>query len=331
MKVTFFGLTPWEQEQLSQMPFDLDMEYTYVDDILTEQTLPLVEGSEAVSILSNSQINETMAQALKEKGVKFITNRGTGVDHINAAAVKAAGLDAANVPGYSPESISENTILLLLSLLRKMKRNQEMIKANNYKVDGIRGKVLRGMTVGVFGSGRIGSITIEILKGFGCNVLVNDVYENPKVKEIATYVSREELLSQADVVILHCPLLKDTYHLINEETLSQMKDGAILINTARGGLMDAAAVLAALESGKLSAFAFDVYEGEDDIVRKDFQGQYPPDETFKALCERENVIYTAHISFFTDEAAAELVRISTANIAEYFTTGSCKNSITKGL
>ncbi len=329
MKITFFGMTPWEKEQLEQMDFGVEAEYAYIDDVLNQETIAQVEGSQAVSILSNSVIDEQMAAKLKNMGVTFVTNRGTGVDHIDAKAIAAQGMDAANVPGYSPESISENTILLLLSLLRKMKRNQSMIRSCNYKVDGIRGKVLRNMTVGVLGSGKIGAITIQILAGFGCKVLVNDVYEKEEVKKYATYVSREELFSNADVVILHCPLLESTYHLINEETLSLFKDGAILVNTARGGLMDAEAVLEALRSGKLSAMAFDVYEGEDDIVRKDFKGVYPPDPVFRELCEREDVIYTAHISFFTDEAAKEMIKISTENVVEYFAKGSCRNSIVK--
>ncbi len=329
MKITFFGMTPWEKEQLEQMDFGVEAEYAYIDDVLNQETIAQVEGSQAVSILSNSVIDEQMAAKLKNMGVSFVTNRGTGVDHIDAKAIAAQGMDAANVPGYSPESISENTILLLLSLLRKMKRNQSMIRSCNYKVDGIRGKVLRNMTVGVLGSGKIGAITIQILAGFGCKVLVNDVYEKEEVKKYATYVSREELFANADAVILHCPLLESTYHLINKETLSLFKDGAILVNTARGGLMDAEAVLEALRSGKLSAMAFDVYEGEDDIVRKDFKGVYPPDPVFRELCEREDVIYTAHISFFTDEAAKEMIKISTENVVEYFAKGSCRNSIVK--
>ena len=327
MKIAVYGMTPWEQEELKKLPLREAPEYVFVDDILREKTLKYVEGCQAVSILSNSVIDDKMAASLKEMGVSFVTTRSTGIDHIHKDAVKKYGLGAANVPSYSPASISEHTILLILSLLRKMKRNQEMVRACNYRIDGIRGKELGAMTVGVMGSGRIGAITIRILAGFGCRVLVCDPYESEAVKQYGTYVSKEELCKQADLIVLHCPLMESTYHVVDRDFLAGCKDGAILVNTARGGLMDAAAVLDSLKSGKLSAFAFDVYEGEDDIVRKDFKGRYPDDPVFTELCQMENVVYTAHVSFFTDEAARELVRISTENAVDFLLDGSTKNSI----
>ena len=241
--------------------------------------------------------------------------------------MKKYGIKAANVPSYSPGSVSEHAMTLLLMLLRRMKRNQKMVRDCNYKVDGIRGRELRSMTAGVFGSGKIGALTIQALAGFGCQVLVCDPFEKEEIKEIAEYVTRETLLKNSDVILIHCPLDENNYHLISEKSLQQCKDGVVIVNTARGGLVDAEAVLHGIETGKISGFAFDVYEGEDSIVRNDFEGAYPPDPVFEKLCEKDNVIYTAHISFYTDEAVEALVRISTENIEEFFKTGRCKNEI----
>lgn len=327
MKIAMYGMSPWEIEQLEKMVFEEKPEFIFVDDILKDETVSFTAGCDAVSLMSNSLVDDNMAKKLSENGVKYITSRSTGIDHLHKDAIRKYGLDAANVPSYSPGSISEHTMLLLLSLLRKMKKNQEMINQNNYKINGIRGKELAKMTVGVFGSGKIGEITIKMLAGFGCRILVHDVFEKESVKQYASYVSKEEIQKQADVIILHCPLLPDTYHLVDEKFIAGCKDGVILVNTARGGLVDAKAVLDALEAEKISEFAFDVYEGEDAIVRYDFEGAYPPDELFEKLCRRDDVIYTAHVSFFTDEAAFELVRISTENAVEFCMKGACKNTI----
>lgn len=327
MKLVFFGTTDEDRQQIESLHFDTPVEFVYGSMFLNSSTVDETTGADAISIISNDCIDDEMAAALRKHGVRFITNRGTGVDHISKEALRKYGLECGNVPGYSPESISENTILLLLSLLRRMKRCQKMVRANNYKVDGIRGQVLRKMTVGVLGSGRIGSTTIQILSGFGCRILVNDVRENEAVRKTARYVSRKELFAKSDVVILHYPLLQDTFHVICQDTIAEMKDGAYLINTARGGLVDTPSVLDALKTGKLSGFAFDVYEGEDAVVRKDFQGQYPDDPVFKELCEMENVIYTPHISFFTDDAVREIMRISIQNAIDFSNTGHCRNSI----
>ncbi len=331
MKLLIFGATKDEQQIILTLNERSRLEVIdFADGVFSLERLREVQGYDAISVLSNSSIGEEEAKALSETGIRYILSRAAGTDHLNVKALAQYGIKAANVPAYSPHAISEHTILLFLSVLRKMKRNQHMIARRNFGVDGICGREIRMMTVGVVGSGRIGSLTIKALNGLGAKVLVNAPFVNPEVEGIASYVSLEELFSESDAILLHCPLTEDNYHMIGRETLEKCKDGVVLVNTARGGLVDAGSVLEALKKGKVSAFAMDVYEGEDDFVRLNFQGRAVPDAVLEELLDREDVIYTAHVSFLTDHALYEIMRISLENAVEYDNKGFCQNEVTGG-
>ena len=327
MKIAIYGMAPWQQKELQEMTFEEQPEYRFIDGILTPETVKLAEGCDAVSILTNSIVTEELAEALSKAGIRYLTNRAAGKDNLAPEILRKYHLDAANVPVYSPQTISEYTVLMVLSLLRKMRRNQNLVKRNDYTLDGIRGRLLGHMTAGIIGAGHIGSVTAKILSGFGCRVLVHDIVENDEIRGFAEYVTMDELLERSDVIMLHCPATPATHHIINRESIAKCKDGVYLVNTARGACVDTEAVRDALDSGKIAAFAFDVYEGEDAYIRLDLKGEYPDDPLFEDLCKRENVIYSAHTAFYTDEASLEMDRISTENLVDFVLHGKSKNSV----
>ncbi|MGN0168694.1 MAG: NAD(P)-dependent oxidoreductase [Acetatifactor sp.] len=300
-------------------------ELTFQEEQLTQDNLENAKGYQAVCINAGCHVTEEIACRLKEMGVEYILTRAAGKDHLDIRAIKEAGLKSANVPAYSPSAISEHTVLLILAVLRKLKKQLKTIEDQYFFITGLRGRELRSMTVGVVGAGRIGSKTIQNLTGFGCKILACDKYHNPYVESVAEYVSFQDILEKSDIVVLHCPMIQENYHLINEETIKKMKEGAILVNTARGGIVDTEAVYKALVSGRLGAFAMDVYEYEGNTQRKDYRGKELDDELLKNLLAMDNVIFTSHTAFYTDEAIENIIDTSLKNLYEWETTGSCAN------
>lgn len=294
---------------------------------LTMENRQMVQGYEALAVNAGCIIDAGLAQYLGEQGVKYVLTRTAGVDHMDMAALAKAGILVANVPAYSPHAISEHTVMMILSVLRKMKKQYTWIKEQYFFITGLRGRELGSMTVGVMGAGRIGEATIQNLSGFGCRILACDVYEKDSVKKYASYVSKEELFRQSDIIVLHCPMTAENYHLINADSIATMKDGAVLVNTARGGLVDAQAVYDALQTGKLSAFAMDVYEKEEETQRKDFRGKELPDPLLAKLLQMDNVLFTSHTAFYTDEAIENIVETTLTNLEEFVKTGNCSNTV----
>lgn len=329
MGIIIFGTTKEEKILINKLNNKYNINpIKFVDGILSFDRISLVEGFDTVWIMTNSYIGEKEAEALRKAGVRYIVSRATGIDHLDKKALRKNGIKAANVPSYSPNAISEHTVLLALTAARKMKKSQQMVRNYDYTIEGICGREIRTMKVGVFGAGRIGRLTIKALAGLGAEVLVCNRSERKDLLPYASYVSKKEIFELSDMIILHCPLLDDNYHLINDDSLGKCKDGLILVNTARGGLVNSKSVLRALESGKMSSFAFDVYEGEDEFIRHNFRGKEVMDDTFVNLCKRDDVIYTPHISFYTNQAVHEILRITLENAKEYMDTGTCDNEIT---
>ena len=300
---------------------------SYTPEMLTEANYELARGCEAVFIVVGCRITESLAEKLAGIGVKYILTRAAGTDHLDRAALARLGLRAANVPAYSPNAVSEHTVMLLLALLRKLKTQLNRVQQHNYTIGGLRGRELRALTAGVIGPGKIGSATLENLKGFGCRLLATG-RKNRETGDGTAFVPLEELLSKSDAVLLHCPLTNDSYHMINDRTLSLMKPGSLLINTSRGGLVNGRDVLKALESGHLGGFAFDVYEGEEAFCRKDLKGGAPGDPVFEKLLSLDNVLYTTHTAFYTNEAVSGMIGTSFENLHAFLTQGLCENEVT---
>ncbi|MCH3988000.1 MAG: lactate dehydrogenase [Lachnospiraceae bacterium] len=298
---------------------------TFDEEALTPETAGKLRGYDAVAVTTNCRIDETMCRLLQQDGVRYILTRSTGTDHINLEAVHQCGLLAANVPGYSPNAISEHTVLLVLMLLRQMRRQMERVREHDFRLEGVRARQLSGMIVGVIGAGRIGATTISLLSGFGCRILVNDLYQNEEVKKKASYVSLDELLAMSDVIILHAPMIAANFHLIGEEQIGKMKPGVYLINPARGGLVDTEAVCRGLQQGRIGGFGFDVYENEMATQRKDLRGKPLGDPLLEKLLAMDSVVYTSHTAFYTDEAIRAIAGATLQNLEDFRKNGRCIN------
>jgi len=329
MKVLVFGSRDDEMQYFDIQNKNYNFEFTFIKGALTLDNIQMTKGYDAVWIVTICKITEEVAQKLKENDVKYIVSRAAGADHMDLLAIKECGLKASNVPFYSPNAISEHTVLLVLMALRHMKREMKMIDEQVFTLDGLKGRELRMMKVGVIGTGRIGIETVKILKGFGCEIMAYDTYPQESVEAYASYETIDTIFKESDVLIFHCPLTEHNYHMICKETISKLKKGVCLINTARGGLFDYAAVLDGLKEGQIGALAFDVYEYESVFLRKNFSNDKIQDEVFQELISMENVIYTSHMSFYTDKAVESMISVSLENLYEYDTTGQCKNELIK--
>ena len=328
MKILIFGTLESEQQEIREYLCKNGLEQVdFKEGVLNMETVEAAKGYDIVWIITNSIIKEKEAEALARCGVKYMVTRSTGTDHLSVPALKKYGICAANVSVYSTGAVSEHTMMLLLALLRKLNYSTKNIKNGNYTLENVMGRQLSSLTVGVIGCGKIAISTIEMLHGFKCRILVNAPHEKDRVKDMVTFTNQDTLFRESDVILLHCPAKQDNYHLIDENTIKKMKDGAILINTARGGLVDAKAVLEALKSGKLSAYGFDVYEREDEYIRT--KNMDYKDEVFNELCDRDDVIYTSHIAFYTDVAIKSLNEETMKNVISYAVNGYSENEIVK--
>lgn len=327
MKVRVYGAQPDELRLYDEAEKQGGLTFDFAKAPLNESNVDEVQDCEAIIVMTNCQVNEKVVEMLAKKGVKYIATRSAGSDHVDYAAVKKYGMHCCNVPFYAPEAISEHTILMALRVLRHEKKCSAKLAAGDYTLEGLKGRQLGQLTAGVLGTGRIGRTTMTLLNGFGTRVLGWDPYPNEPAAKLCTYVERDQLLRESDIIFLHCPLTPDSYHVIGKETLSMMRDGAVLINTARGGLVDHAAVLEALKSGKLSGFGFDVYEDEAAFVRKKKTLDEIGDPVFEALLACEDAIYSPHVAFYTDGAIYSMIEVTLDNLRQYQTTGACRNEI----
>lgn len=329
MKVLVFGYR--EDELAYHHSFNelYGFEITFEKEALNEETVEKTAGYEAVWIVTICRITDAITKKLKENGVKYIVSRAAGTDHMDLEALKKYGLKASNVPYYAPGSIAEHTILLALAALRHLKKELRMVEGQNFTLNGLKGRELGRQKAGVFGTGRIGFETVKLLKGFGCEVMVYDTYPRKEVEAYADYYPAQEILETADILLFHCPLTEENYHMIGNETIHRLKKGVCLVNTARGGLFDFKAVLRGLKEGHIGALGFDVYEGEEKYLRKNLDGQPFEEEILRELISLENVIYTAHMSFYTDSAIESMIGVTFENLKEYDVTGQSKNEIVK--
>lgn len=327
MKIRVYGAQPDEMSLYKEAETKYGFTFDFANAPLNEDTVDQIQDCQGVILVTTCQVTEKVVQALAQKGVKYLATRSAGSDHVDYAAVKKYGLHCANVPFYAPEAIAEHTIMVALWVLRHGKKSYQKVMSGDFTMQGLKGRQLGQLTAGVLGTGRIGRTTMSILNGFGTRVLGWDPYPNAAAEKLCTYVEKEQLLKECDIVFLHCPLTPDSYHIIGREALELMKPGAVLVNTARGGLVDHAAVLQALESGKLGGFAFDVYEDEASFVRKKRPLDEIDDPVFKALLQREDTTYSAHVAFYTDGAIYSMIEVTLENLKEYETTGQCRNEL----
>ena len=327
MKVAVFSAKKYDQESFTLWA-DPGLQFSFFDVPLDTRSAQLTQGYAAVCVFVNDDLSEPVLTQLKAMGVGMIALRCAGFNNVDVAAAKELGLRVARVPAYSPEAVAEHTVAMILCLNRKLHKAYNRVRDDNFALDGLLGFNLHGKTAGLVGTGRIGVATAKILLGFGMQLLCYDIKINDElVKAGARYVPLEELWAQSDIISLHCPLTPQTQHLINDNSLAQMKDGVMLINTSRGGLIDTKAVIKALKSRKIGYLGLDVYEQEADLFFQDLSGQLIDDEVFKRLLTFPNVLITGHQAFFTQEALQQICQVTSENLLAFKTNRLSGNEL----
>lgn len=328
MKVAIYSSRDYEKEYLldaNENRHDLQ----FISQRLTLETLELAKGSEAISIFVNDDASEPILKRMSEIGIKYLTLRSAGFNHVNLKAAAEQGLLVARVPAYSPNAVAEHTIALILALNRKLIKADSRIHQHNFLLDGLVGFDLIGKTVGVIGTGKIGSIVARILHGFGCKVLAFDKFENyDLVKHYnVEYPGLKNLYRRSDIVTLHIPLNPETKYGINQDSIEHMKKGVMLINTSRGGLVNTIDVIKALETKHIAYFGLDVYEKEEYLFFEDHSKKSIQDDTFAKLLTFDNVLITGHQAFLTKEALKNISATTIYNIDCFEKRILCENLI----
>ncbi|WP_373526331.1 2-hydroxyacid dehydrogenase [Nostoc sp.] len=303
-------------------------ELVYFEPRLNRDTAILAAGFPAVCVFVHDQVDAPTLQLLASRGTRLVVLRCAGFNNVDLQAAADLGMTVVRVPAYSPYGVAEHTVGLILCLNRKIHRAHNRVREGNFSIDGLLGFNLHERTVGIVGTGKIGLILGQIMKGFGCHILAYDVYRNPELEALGgKYVELPELFANSDIISLHCPLTTETHHLINAEAIKQIKSGVMLINTSRGALIDTQAVIEGLKSGKIGYLGVDVYEQESELFFEDLSGEIIQDDIFQRLTTFPNVLITGHQAFFTAEALHNIAETTFANIADVEQGRVCPNEI----
>ncbi len=324
MNVAVFSTKPYDRQFLEEANAPYGYRLTFLEPRLTEETSPLAFGHDAVCAFVNDELNERILTILKAGRTQLIALRCAGFNNVDLRAAPALDLTVLRVPAYSPYAVAEHTLALVLGLNRQLHRAHNRVREGNFALNGLLGFDLHGRTVGVIGTGKIGLAVIRIFRGFGCRVLAHDPYPSQAARDLgAEYRPLAEMLPEADIVTLHCPLTPDTHHLINAGTVAQLKPGCMVINTSRGALIDTQAVIDGLKNGQVGYLGLDVYEEEADLFFEDLSNQIIQDDAFTRLLTFPNVLITGHQAFFTAEALRQIAATTLANISA-FATGTIR-------
>jgi D-lactate dehydrogenase len=311
-----FDTKPYDRDSLQRASQGTDLEWRFHEFRLCRETAALAQGAPAVCVFVNDQVDRPCLEALAAQGVKLVALRCTGFNNVDVAAAKALNVKVTRVPVYSPYAVAEHAIALLLTLNRKVHRAFNRVREMNFSLHGLVGFDLHGKTAGIVGTGKIGRIVAQILRGFGMRVLAFDPYPTPDwaAEQGVEYVDALTLAGLSDVISLHIPLTAETRHLIRRETIDRMKPGVILINVSRGALIDTTALIEALKSGRLGGVALDVYEEEEGIFFEDLSGEVLQDDELARLLTFPNVLITSHQAFLTREALSDIARTTVNNL-----------------
>jgi D-lactate dehydrogenase len=318
MKTAVFSARRYDKSMLAQANAEAGHDLRFLEDRLNSETAKLAEGCAAVCVFVNDSVDAAVLEILARQGTRLVATRSTGYNHIDAAAAARLGIAVVRVSDYSPHSVAEFAVGLLLAVNRKIARASARTRDGNFDLDGLMGFDLHGKTVGVIGTGKIGTIFARIMAGFGCTVVGHDRYPSPVFEQLGgRYVGIDELLDCSDVVSLHCPLTEETHHIVNAASLARAKRGSILVNTSRGGLVDTEAAIQALKSGQLGGLAIDVYEQEASLFFQDLSSTIILDDVIQRLVSFPNVIVTGHQAFFTVEAIGQIMRTTIESISAF--------------
>ncbi len=324
MKVAFFDTKLYDKPSFEELGEKYNIKYKFFETKLTPDTADLTRGYDGVCVFVNDCINNEVIDTLCANGVKFIALRCAGFNNVDIKYAHGK-IQVCRVPAYSPYAVAEHAMAMLLTSIRRIHKAYIRTRDYNFSLNGLTGFDLHGKTVGVIGTGKIGSVFADICRGFGMNVIAYDKYPNPSVN--AKYVPLDELLSQSDIISLHCPLTEETYRLINKDSIEKLKKGVAIINTSRGGLIDAEALLEGIKSRKIGAACLDVYEEESELFFEDKSGHIMDDDTLARLISMPNVIVTSHQAFLTEEALKGIAETTTQNIVSFINSGECENKV----
>lgn len=318
LRIAFFSTHRFDREFFDTANVVAGHDIRYLEARLSLATAPLAEGSPAVCVFVNDQLDAPVLDALAAAGTRLIALRSAGFNHVDLARAQALGLTAARVPAYSPHAVAEHTIALILTLNRKIHRAHARVREGNFALDGLLGFDLAGRTAGVVGTGKIGSIVARILVGFGCRVIAYDVRQSDECRGMGVeYVALDALWAESDVITLHTPLTAETRHIVDAASIASMKDGVMIVNTGRGALVNASALIAGLKTGRVGYLGLDVYEEEEGLFFQDRSSDVIQDDVFARLLTFPNVLITAHQGFFTREALHAISTTTLHNVSMF--------------
>jgi D-lactate dehydrogenase len=318
MKVAVFSTKPFEKPFIDAANLKFKHELTYLEATLNEHTAILASNYSAISCFSMDTLSEPVLKILKKNGTRLIALRSAGFNQVDLKSAQSLGLTIARVPAYSPYSVAEFAVALILTLNRKIHHAYNLVREQNFLLTTLMGFDLHGKIVGIIGTGKIGSVFAKIMSGFGCEVIAYDPIQNEACLKLGVrYLTLQQLCKQADIISLHCPLTNTTHHIINEQVIAQMKTGVMLINTGRGGLVDTQAIINALKKGVIGYLGLDVYEEEENLFFKDLSAEIIQDDNFARLQTFPNVITTGHQAFFTKEALTNIATVTLNNITAF--------------
>ena len=328
MKVSIFSTKSYDRQFFTAANIQHQHELTFLEARLDRQTACLATNASAVCVFVNDEVDINTLKFLAKSGVNLIALRCAGYNNIDIQAAKALGMKTVRVPAYSPYAVAEHAVGLILTLNRKLHRAYNRVREGNFSLEGLLGFDLHGRTIGIIGTGKIGRVVAKIMTGFGCKVLAYDLHHHPDCEKIGVeYVDLLRLFARSDIVTLHCPLTPETYHLVDEQAIAQMKPHVMLINTGRGALIDTKAIVIALKSGQIGSLGLDVYEQESELFFEDLSDQIIQDDTFSRLMTFPNVIVTGHQAFFTEDAMRSIAEVTLSNITQVEQGRVCENEI----
>lgn len=328
MRIAVFSAKKYERTFLDAANVAHGHELAYFDSALRLETAALAAGFPAACVFVNDNVDDATLDVLARGGTRIVATRSTGFNHIDLRAAARHGMSVVRVTEYSPHSVAEFAVGLLLALGRKIHRAYNRTRDGNFELDGLMGFDFHGRCVGVIGTGKIGRVFATIMRGFRCEVLGYDQFPSEAfVASGGAYVGIDELYARADIVSLHCPLTAETHHIVNRSSLAAMKPGSLLVNTSRGGLIDTEAAIEALKSGQLGGLALDVYEQEEEIFFQDLSSEIITDDLIQRLVSFPNVIVTGHQAFFTREAMSTIAATTLESIGDFENGRPLRNEV----
>lgn len=323
MKIAFYDTKPYDKPGFEKYGKEHGIQFKFYESMLNEDTVALAKGTDGVCVFVNDTVNAAVIDKLYEMGVKIVALRCAGYNNVDLRHAFGK-VHVVHVPVYSAYAVAEHAIAMLLTSIRRIHKAYIRTRDFNFSLNGLTGFDLHGKTIGIIGAGKIGRVMMDICKGFGMHVIAYDKY--PSGQDI-NFVSLDEIFEKSDIISLHCPLTQETHHMINKISIEKMKKGVVILNTSRGALIDAEALLEGIKARKIGAACLDVYEEESDLFFNDFSGHILDDDTLARLISMPNVLVTSHQAFLTNEALENIAEITVNNLKQFFETGTCENEI----